>query len=45
MAYNQKGCDDCEQMEADPGTDEPICNVTNMKAGCKTLLKMIGEVV
>ena len=38
------GCEDCENFSADPGTDEPICEICNMKEGCKKLLEGLKNV-
>jgi hypothetical protein len=32
------GCEDCENFGADPHNDKPVCEMCNMKEGCKKLL-------
>jgi len=32
------GCEDCENFDADPDSDAPICEIACMKAGCKAML-------
>lgn len=38
------GCEDCENFDADPDSDAPICEICNMKEGCKSLLARLEGV-
>ena len=37
------GCEDCENFDADPDSDAPICEICNMKEGCKKLLEGLQD--